>query len=174
MCELDHKEGWVPKNWCFQIVVLDKTLASPLDSKELKPVNIKENQPWILIGRTDAEAETLVPWLPDANSWFIGKDPGAGKIECKKKRVADDEMVVWHHWCNGHALGWTLGDVEGHRGLACCSSWGPKEWTQLSNWTVTAKIHPCIYHPIWDTEHFDTQILELSFFCRRWEIFVLL
>ena len=159
----------------FKAVVLDKTLASPLDSKELKPVYIKENQPWILISRTDAEAETQVLWLPYASSWFIGKDPDAGKDWRQKvKRVADDEMGGWHHWCNVHALGWTLGDVEGHGGLACCSSWGPKKWTQLSDWIVTTKIHPCIYHPIWDKEHFDSHILKLIFFCRRREIFVLL
>ena len=77
--ELDHKEGWAPKNWCFQIVVLEKTPENPLDSKEIKPVNPKGNQPWIFIRRTDIEAEAPILWLPDAKSWLIGKDPDAAK-----------------------------------------------------------------------------------------------
>ena len=79
MWELAHKEGWVPKNWCFWTVVLEKTLESPLDSKEIQPVHPKGNQPWIFIGRTDAEAEAPVLWPPDAKSWLIGKDSDAGK-----------------------------------------------------------------------------------------------
>ena len=92
MWDLDHKEGWVLKNWCFQAVVLEKTLESPLDCKEIKPVNPQGNQPWILIERTDAEAPIL--WPANAKSWLIGKDPDAGKgWRQKKKRVAEDEMV---------------------------------------------------------------------------------
>ena len=79
MCELHHKEGWEPKNWCFQTVVLEKTLESPLDSKEIKAVNPKENQSWIFIGRTDAKAETPILWPPHVKSWLFGKDPDAGK-----------------------------------------------------------------------------------------------
>ena len=102
--QLDHKEGWVPKNWCFQNVVLEnKTLKSSLDSREIKPVNPKGNQPWIFIGRTDGEAEAPVFWSPDGKSWLTGKDPDAekdwGKVE---KEVTEDEMVGWHHWLNGH------------------------------------------------------------------------
>ena len=96
MClwELDHKEGWAPKDWCIWIVVLEKTLESPLDCKEIKPVNPKGNQPWIFIGRTDAEAETPILWLPDAKSHIIGKDPDAGKDwRQKEKREAEDEMI---------------------------------------------------------------------------------
>ena len=94
MWELDHKEGWVPKNWCFLIVVLDKTLPSPLNSKEIKPVNPKENQPWILIGRTDAKAEAPILWPPDAKSWLIGKDPDAGKDQGQgEKGAAENEMA---------------------------------------------------------------------------------
>ena len=135
MWKLDHKEGWVPKDWCFQIVVLEKTLESPTDSKEVKPVHPKRNQPWIFIGRTDAEAPIL--WPPDAKSQLIGKDPDAGKDwRQKEKRVTEDEMVGWHHQFNGHELGQTLRDVEGQGGLACCSLWGLKEldmtW-QLNN-----------------------------------------
>ena len=86
MWELDHKEGWAPKNWCFQIVVLDKTLENPLDCKEIKPVNPKGNQLWIFVGRTDAEAEALIVWPPNAKSWLVGKDLMLGKTEGKRKR----------------------------------------------------------------------------------------
>ena len=97
MWELDHKEGQVPKNWCFQTEVLEKTLESPLDSKEMKPVNSKENQPSIFIGRTDAEAETPVLWPPDVKSWLIWKDSDAGKDSGQGgNKVTDDEMVGWH------------------------------------------------------------------------------
>ena len=94
MWELDHEEGWVPKNWCFQIVVLEKTLESPLDCMEIKPVNPEGDQHWIFIGRTDAEAEAPVLWPPDAKSWLIGKDTDTGKDQRQKdKGVAEDEMV---------------------------------------------------------------------------------
>ena len=111
--ELDHKEGRVPKNWSFQTVVLEKILESPLDSKEIKPVNPKGNQPWILIGMTDAEVEAPILWPPDANNQLIGKDPDDGKDWRQKKRETEDEMVGWHHWVNGHELGQTLGEDEG-------------------------------------------------------------
>ena len=103
MWELDHnKEGWVPKNWCFQTVVLEKTLESPLDCKKIKPVNSKGNQPWIFIERTDAEAEAPIRWPPDAKSQFIGKDPDAGKDwRQEEKGTTEGEMVGWHHWLNG-------------------------------------------------------------------------
>ena len=101
--ELDHKEGWMPKNWCFRIVVLEKTLESPLDYKEIKPVNHKRNQLWILIGKTDAEAPTL--WPPDAKSQLIGKDPDAGRDwGQEEKGVTEDEMLGCHHWLNGLSL----------------------------------------------------------------------
>ena len=94
MWELDHKQGWAPKNWCFQTVVLEKTIKSPLDSNEIKPVNTKGNQPWIVIGRTDAEAEAPILWPPDVKNWLTGRDPDAGKDwRQKEKRVAEDEMV---------------------------------------------------------------------------------
>ena len=102
MWELDYKQGWVLKNWCFQTVVLKKTLESPLDSKEIKPVNPKGNQAWIFIGRTDDEAEVEAPpilWPPDSKSQLIGKDPDAGKDwRQEEKGVTEDEMVGWHHW----------------------------------------------------------------------------
>ena len=102
MWELDNKEGWVPKNRCFWTVVLEKTLESPLDCKEIKPVNPKGNQSWICIGRTDAKTETPILWPPDAKNWLIGKDPDAGNDwRREKKGMTEDEMVGWHHWLNG-------------------------------------------------------------------------
>ena len=128
MWELDHKEGWVPKNWCFWTVVLEKTLESPLDCKEIKPVNPKGNQPWIFIGRTDAEAEAPIIWPPDGKSWLIGKDPDTGKYwGHEKKGVTEVEMGRWHHQLNGHEFEQTPGDGEGQESKACCSTWGHKE-----------------------------------------------
>ena len=135
MWELDHKEGWTPENWCFWTMVLVKTLESPLDCKEIKPVNPKKNQPWIFIGRTEAEA--LILWPPDEKSQLIGKDPGAGKDWRQEvKGVTEDEMVGWHHRLDGHEFEQTPRDSEGQRSLACCSPWGCKELVtteQLNN-----------------------------------------
>ena len=112
----------------LQTVVLLKTLESPLGCKEIKPVNPKGNQPWILIERTDAEAEAPILWLPDVKSWLIGKDPDAGKDwRQKEKGVTEDEIVGWHHWLDGHEFEQTPGDGEGQRSLACCSPWDHKE-----------------------------------------------
>ena len=103
MWELDYKENWVPKNWCFWTVVLNKTLENPLDCKEeIKPVNPKGNQSWIFIGRTDAEAETLILWPPDAKNWLIEKDPDSGKDWRQKEKGMTEDMVGWHHQRNGH------------------------------------------------------------------------
>ena len=127
MWELDHKESWVSRNWRFQIVMLEKTFLNPLDSKEIKPVNPKGNQPWIFTGRTEAEAEVPILW-PDAKSQLLGKDPDAGKDwGQEKKRATEDEMVGWHHWLNGHKFEQILEDSEGQGSLACCSPWGRKE-----------------------------------------------
>ena len=116
MWELDHKEGWVLKNWCFWTVVLEKTLENPLDCKEIKPINPKRNQPWIFIERTDAEAESPIRWPPDVKSWLIWKDPDAGKDwRQEEKGTTEDEMVGWHHWLNGHEFGWTPGVGDGWR-----------------------------------------------------------
>ena len=138
MWELDHKEGWTPKNWCFQTVVLENTLESPLDCKEIQPVNPKENQPWIYTGRTDAKADAPIFWPPDAKSLLIGKDPDAGKDwGQEEKGMTEDEMVGWHHWLNGHEFEQALGDSEGQGSMACCSSQGRKELdtTEQLNWT---------------------------------------
>jgi len=105
MWELDYKESWVPKNWCFWTVVLEKTLESPLDCKEVQPVHPKD-QSWLFIGRTDVEAETPILWPPDAKSWLIGKDPDAGKDwGQEEKGKTEDEMVGWHQQLNGHGFG---------------------------------------------------------------------
>ena len=116
------------KNWFFQIVVLKKTLESPLDVKETKPVNSKRNQPWILIGRTDAKAEAPIFWPPDAKSWLTGKDPDAGKDwGQEEKGTTEDEMVGWHHQLSVYEFEQIPGDGEGQGSLACCSPWGHKE-----------------------------------------------
>ena len=100
------KESWAPKNWCFWVVVLEKTFESPLDCKEIQPVHPKGDQSWVFIGRTDVEAKTSILWPPDAKSWLIWKDPEAGRDwGQEEKRTTEDEMVGWHHWLNGHGFG---------------------------------------------------------------------
>ena len=138
MWELDYKESWAPKNWCFQTMVLEKTLESPLDCKKSQPVHPKGNQFWIFIGRTDVEAETLVLWPPDVKSWLIGKDPDAGRDWGQEdKGMTEDEMAGWHHQLNGHEFEWTPGVGDGQGSLACCSPWAHKEsdMTEWLNWT---------------------------------------
>ena len=129
MWELDHKESWAPKNWCFLTVVLEKTLESPLDCKEIKLVNPKGDQPCIFIRRTDAEAEAPILWPPDAKSWLTGKDPDAGKDwgQQEEKGTTEDKMVGWHRQLKGHESEQTLGDGEGQGSLACCSPQGHEE-----------------------------------------------
>ena len=138
MWELDYKESWVPKNWCFWTVVLEKTLESPLDCKEFQPVHPKGNQSWIFIGRTDAYAETPILWPPDVKNQLTGKDPDARKDwGQEEKGTTEDEMAGWHHRLNGCEFEWTLGVGNGQGGLVCCSSWGHKEsdTTEWLNWT---------------------------------------
>ena len=121
MWELDHKEIGVPKNWCFWTMVLEKTLESPLDCKEIQSVHPKGNQSWIFIGRTDAEAPIL--WPPDVKSQVTGKDPDAKKDwGQKEKQATEDEMGAWHHWLHGHEFEQAPGDSEGQGSLACCYS----------------------------------------------------
>ena len=131
-------------NWCYWTVVLEKTLESPLDFKEIQPVHPKGDQSWVFIGRTDAEAETPILWPPHAKNWLIGKDSDAGKDwGQEEKGTTEDEMAGWHHRLNGHEFEWTLGVGDRQAGLVCCDSWGRKEsdtterldWTEL-NWTV--------------------------------------
>ena len=123
----------------FERVVLEKTLESPLDCKEIQPVHSKGDQSWVFIGSTDVEAETPILWPPHAKSWLIGKDPDAGKDSGpEEKGTTEDEIVGWHHQHNGHGFGWTLGVGDGQGGLACCSSWSCKEsdMTERVNWTA--------------------------------------
>ena len=108
--ELDCEEGWAPKNWCFWTVVLEKTLGSPLDCKEIQPVHSKGNQSWIFIERTDAEAETPILWPPDAKNWLIWKDPDAGKDWGQEKGMTEDEIVGWHHRLDGLEFEYWLTD----------------------------------------------------------------
>ena len=144
MWELDCEEGWAPKNWCFWTVVLEKTLASPLDCKEIQPVHPKGDQSWVFIGRTDAEAETPILCPLHAKSWLIGKDPDAGRDwRQEEKGMTEDEMAGWHHWLDRRESDWTSGDGDGQGGLACWDSWGRKEldtterlnWSEL-NWII--------------------------------------
>ena len=137
MWELDYKERWAPNNWCFWIVVLEKTLESPLDCKEIQPIHPKGDHSWVFIGRTDVEDETPILWPPDAKSGLIWKDPDAGKDwGQEKKGMTEDEMVGWHHRHNGHGFGWTPGVGDRPGGLVC--SWGRKELdtTERLNWTI--------------------------------------
>ena len=118
------KKHWALNSWCFWTVVLKKALESPLDCKEIIPVNPKGNQSWIFTGRTDTEAETAIFWPPDVKSWLIGKDPDAGKHLGQEERGAiEDQMVGWHHWLNGHEFKETPRDTEGQGSLVCCSPW---------------------------------------------------
>ena len=144
MWELDHKESWVQKNWCCWTVVLEKTLESPLDCKEIQPVNHKGNQSWIFIGRTDTGAEALILWPPDAKNWLIWKDPDAGK-DWRQKKTTEDEMVGWHHWLEGHEFEQAPGVGDGQGSLPCCSPWGRKRWTQMSDWTELSCLQELIY-----------------------------
>ena len=132
-----YKENWVPRNWCFWALVLEKTLESPLYRKEIQPVHFKGNQPWIFIGRTDAEAETLILRPSDAKNWLIGKDPDTGKDwRREEKGTTEDEKVGWHHWLDRYEFEQAQ-EVGGRQGsLECCSPWGHKESdiTERLNW----------------------------------------
>ena len=172
-CELDHKESWMPKFWCFWTVVLEKTLVSPLDCKEIQPVHSKGNQSWIFIGRTDAEAEALILWPPNAKNWLIGKNPDDGKTwRWEEKGLTEDEMVGWHHQLNGHEFEQALRVDDGQRSLACFSLWGHKchfsqtwlsGWTEL-NWAVNVlhslKFLPEYYTPCPDKVFLSQWVLK--------------
>ena len=141
MWELDYKESWVPNNWCFWTVLLEKTLESPFNGKDTQLVHPKGDQSWVFIGRTEVEAETPILGPPDAKSWLIWKYPDAGKDwGQEEKGTTEDEMVGWHHRLNGHGFEWTPGVGDGQGGLVCCISCGQKEsgatdrlyWTELN------------------------------------------
>ena len=145
MWELDHRKSWSPKNWCFWTVVLEKTLESSLDCKEIQPVHPKGNQSWIFIGRTDVEAETPILWPPGVKNWLTGKDPDAGKDwRQEEKGTTEDDMVGWHQWLNGHEFEQALRVGDGQGSLACCSPWGRKDsdTTEQLNWTELLLILP--------------------------------
>ena len=143
MWELDYKDSWVLKNWCFWTVVLEKTLESPLDCKDIQPVQPKGNQSWIFIGRTGAKAEASILQLPDAKNWLIRKVPDAGKDWRQEDKDGwEDEMVGWHHQLNGHEFEQTPGAGNGQGDLVCCTSWGRKELdtTEQLNWTELKRL----------------------------------
>ena len=128
MWELDYKEGWAPKNWRFWTVVLEKTLESPLDCKEIQPVHPKGNQSWMFIGRTYTEAEAPILWPPSMKNWLIWKAPDAGKDWRQEETgMTGDKMVGWHHRLNGHEFEQAPGDGKGQESLTCCRLWGRKE-----------------------------------------------
>ena len=134
--DLVYKESWAPKNWCFWTVVLEKTLESPLDFKEIQPVHPKGDQSWVFIGRTEVEAEIPKLWPPDAKNWLIWKDPDAGKDQRREEKVMTvDEMVGWHHQLNGHGFGWTLGVGDGQGGCYAAVYGVSKSQARLSYWT---------------------------------------
>ena len=148
MWELDCEESWVPKNWCFWTVVLEKTLESPLDYKEIQSVHPNGDQSWVFIRRTDVDVETPILWPTDVKRWLIWKDTDAGKDwGQEEKGMTEDEMVGWHHWLDGHRFWWTLGVGDGQGGLACCDSWGCKEsdMTELLNWTELNWTHLSVF-----------------------------
>ena len=158
MWELDCKESWVLKNWCFWTVVLEKTLESPWDCKETKPVNPKGNQSWTFIGRTDAEAETPTVWPADANNWLLGKDPEAGKDwRQEEKGMTEDEMIGWHNWLDRCEFEQALGVGDGQGSLVYCTPWGHKEsdTTEWLNGTKCESICALL------SNHFLIQIIHL-------------
>ena len=145
MWELDYKESWALKNWCFWTVVLEKTLESPLDCKKIQPVHPKGDQSWVFIGRTDAEADTPILWPPDVKNWLFWKDPGSGKdLRHEEKGKTEDEMFGWHHWVNRHEFEQTPRVGDGQGSLACCSPWCRKysDTTEWLNWTEPANKRP--------------------------------
>ena len=139
MWELDCEEGWAPKNWCFCTVVLEKTLESPLDCKEIQPVHSEGDQSWDFFGRNDAKAETPVLWPLHVKSWLIGKDSDAGRDwGQEEKGTTEDEMAGWHHWLDGRESEWTPEVGDGQGGLACWNSWDRRvghDWVTELNWT---------------------------------------
>ena len=159
MWKLDHKEGWVLKNWCFQIMVLEKILQSPLDCKEIQPVHSKGDQSWVFFGRNDAKAETPVLWPPHEKTWLFGKDRNAGKDwRQEEKQVTEDETVGWHHRVNGHEFEQAPGVGDGQGSLACCSPWGHKE-LNMTNWTTTNTLNIL---------YFVSIFWQLKLLCLKW------
>ena len=156
MWELDCEEGWAPKNWCFWTVVLEKTLESPLDYKEIQSVHPKGNQTWIFIGRADVEAETSIVWPSDVKNWFVWKHSDAGKDwRQEEKGMTEDEMVEWHHWLSGHEFEQAPGVGVGPGGLMYYSQWDHKEsdTTEQLNWTDVLITEQLNWTDVLITEH---------------------
>ena len=187
MWELDYEESWVPKNWWFWTVVLEKTLESPLGCKEIQPVHSKEDQPWMFFGRNDAKAETPVLWPPHVKSWLIGKDPDAGRDwGQEEKGTTEGVMAGWHHWLDGRESEWTPGVGDGQGGLACCDSWGHKEsdTTEWQNsvtpgWWGKPCLDPIIstvYEKHWteSEKSISTLLLIVTYCVTIWNLFVFL
>ena len=147
MWELDCEEGWVPKNWCFWTVVLEKTLESPLDCKEIQPVHPKGDQSWVFTGRTDPEAKTPILWPPHVKSWLIGKDSDAGRDwGQEEKGMTEDELAGWHHQLDGYEFGWTPGVGDGQGGLALQFMGLQRvghDWVTELNWTELSHSFQC-------------------------------
>ena len=166
MWELDCEESWVPKNWCFWTVMLEKTLESPLHCKEIQPVHPEGDQSWVFIGRTDAQAETAVLSPRHAKSWLTGKDPDAGRDwGQEKKGLTEVETVGWHHWLDGHEFEYTPGFGDGQGGLACCGSWGRKESdaTEWLNWTECERLAGSTGVESWTLASYSSGFLWFSF-----------
>ena len=182
MWELNHKEGWAMKNWCFWTVVLEKTFESPLDCK-IKPVNPKGNESWIFSGRADAEAEALILWPPDAKNWLIGQHPDAGKDwRQKEKGTTEDEMVGWHQRLKGHEFELALWVSDKRGNLACCSPWGCKE-SDTTEWLIETELNTDIlgnfeeelrYYSLqcWDLPHLSAPALSSARSKTEWETFL--
>ena len=169
MWELDCEESWAPKNWCFWTVVLEKTLESPLDCKEIQTVYCKGDQSWVFFGRNDAKAETPVLWPPHVKCWLIGKDSDAGRDwEQEEKGMTEDEMAGWHLQLNGRGFEWTLGVGDGQGGLACCDSWGRKESDTTEQLNSTETGNPIVQDKYIITKHtlhtFWISIIETAVF----------
>ena len=147
MWELDSEESWAPKNWCFWTVVLEKTLESPLDCKEIQPVHSKGYRSWVFFGRNDAQAETPVLWPPHAKCWLIGKDPDAVKyLGQEEKGMTEDGIAGWHHQLDGHEFELTPGVGDGQGGLVCCKSQGRRirhDWATELNWKDAVILYMC-------------------------------
>ena len=167
MWELDCEESWVPKNWCFWTVVLENTLESPLDCKEIQPVHSEGDQPWDFFERNDAKAETLVLWPPHSKSWLIGKDSHAGRDRGQEEKgTTKDEMAGWHHWLDGREFEWTLGVGDGQVGLVCCNSWGCNEldMRERLNWTEN------IIRQRYDDLRVSLSLDKLFLYCQQQEV----
>ena len=178
MWELDCEESWAPKNWCFWTVVLEKTLESPLDCKEIQPVHSKGDQSWVFIGRSDAKAENPILWPPHAKSWLIGKDSDAGRDwGQEEKGTTEDEMAGWHHQLNRDEFGWTPGVGDGQGGLACFMAsqrvghnWGNElNWAEWLICVTLVIIIPCKKSCCTYNNSSKNSLLMTSGFRRYWE-----